>query len=304
MRHTAGFIVLAAAAAAALTISIGAQAPAPAFDEAFLRAFTFRNVGPFRMGARTSDIAVPAAPTKAHLYTFYVSFWSGGVWKTTNNGTTFEPVFDAQSNLNVGDVTVAPSNADIVWVGTGDAFTSRSSFAGDGVYKSADGGKTWTNMGLRDSHHIARIAIHPSNPDIVYVAAMGHLYSENDERGVFKTTDGGRTWEKGLFVNANVGVIDLVMNPKNPSILYAATYEKTRLPWQMVNGGPESGIYKTTDAGRTWTRLRTGLPQGRIGRIGLDIYLKNPDILYAVVENDNPHPATASPMAAAGRGAR
>src|SRR5262249_1647472 len=138
------------------------------------------------------------------------------------------------------------------------------------------------------SHHVARIAIDPGNPDVVYVAAMGHLYSQNDMRGVFKTTDGGVTWSKVLYVNPNVGVIDLVMNPKNPSTLYAATYEKTRLPWQMVNGGPASGIYKTVDAGKTWTRLQGGLPTGRIGRIGLDIYLSNPDILYAVIENDNP----------------
>src|SRR6185295_11052843 len=137
----------AALAATALTLGATAQEPGP-FDEALLKAFTFRNVGPFRMGARTSDIAVPAAPTKAHLYTFYVSFWSGGVWKTTNNGTTFEPIFDAQKKLNIGDVTVAPSNGDVVWVGTGDAFTSRTSYSGDGVYKSVDAGRTWTNMGL------------------------------------------------------------------------------------------------------------------------------------------------------------
>ena len=294
-----------AAAVAGLTLGLAAQSGAPAtFDERLLKAFTYRNLGPFRMGARTSDIAVPAAPAKAHLYTFYVSFWSGGVWKTTNNGTTFEPVFDAQKKLNIGDVTVAPSNGDIVWVGTGDAFTSRTSYAGDGVYKSVDGAKTWTNTGLRDSHHISRIVIHPANPDIVYVAAMGHLYSQNEERGVFKTADGGKTWQKALYVNANVGAIDLVMSPKDPSILYAAMYEKTRLPWQMVNGGPESGIYKTADAGRSWTRLRNGLPAGRIGRIGLDIYQRNPDILYAVIENDNPRTSTPTATAAAGRGNR
>ena len=293
---TAGIIALAALAG----LSIGAQSPSPSFSEELLRAFIFRNVGPFRMGARTSDIAVPATPAKSHLYTFYVSFWSGGVWKTTNNGTTFEPVFDAQNTLNVGDVTVAPSNADIVWVGTGDAFTSRSSFAGNGVYKSIDAGKTWTNMGLEDSQHISRIVIHPGNADVVYVAAMGHLFSQNEERGVFETTDGGRTWQKVLYVNANVGCVDLVMNPKNPSTLYAAMYEKTRLPWQMINGGPESGIYKTTDAGKTWMRLGGGLPGGRIGRIGLDIYLKNPEILYAIVENDNPRTLPV----AGGRGAR
>jgi photosystem II stability/assembly factor-like uncharacterized protein len=245
-----------------------------AFNEQLVRAFTYRNLGPFRMGARTSDIAVPAAPASQHLYTFYVSFWTGGLWKTTNNGTTFEPVFDGQAKLAIGDVTVAPSDANIVWVGTGDAFTSRSSYAGDGVYKSTDAGRTWTNMGLRDSHHVARMAIDPANPDVVYVAAMGHLYSDNAERGVFKTTNGGRTWDKVLFVNDKIGAIDLVMDPRNPAVLYAAMYDKRRLPWQMVNGGPESAIYKTTDGGKSWSRLTAGLPTGRIGRIGLDIYLK------------------------------
>jgi photosystem II stability/assembly factor-like uncharacterized protein len=143
------------------------------FNEKLLQPFQYRNMGPFRMGARTSDIAVPDAPAKDHRYTIYVGYWTGGLWKTTNNGTTFEPVFDRQHKLAIGDVAVAPSDANVVWVGTGDAFTSRSSYAGDGVYKSTDAGKTWTNMGLRDSHHIARIVIHPTNPDIVYVAAMG-----------------------------------------------------------------------------------------------------------------------------------
>jgi photosystem II stability/assembly factor-like uncharacterized protein len=284
-RSVVFFLALAAVGA------VSAMAPraqgAGSFNEQLVRAFTYRNLGPFRMGARTSDIAVPTAPAKDHLYTFYVSFWTGGVWKTTNNGTTFEPVFDAQAKLAVGDVTVAPSNSNIVWVGTGDAFTSRSSYAGDGVYKSTDAGRTWTNMGLRDSHHISRIAVDPANPDVVYVAAMGHLYSTNPERGVFKTTNGGATWDRVLFVNDKIGVIDLVMDPRNASVLYAATYDKQRLPWQMINGGPESGIYKTTDGGQSWNRLAGGLPAGRIGRIGLDIYLKNPDILYAVIENDN-----------------
>src|SRR5689334_20843523 len=201
----------------------------PRADEHLLSAFTYRNLGPFRMGARVSDIAVPTKPAKDHLYTFYVAFWTGGLWKTTNNGTTFEPVFDDQGKFAIGDVTVAPSDPDVVWVGTGDAFTSRSSYAGDGVYKSTDGGKTWRNTGLRDSHHVARIIVHPTNPDVVYVAAMGHLYSDNAERGVFRTADGGRTWEKVLYVNERVGVIDLVMDPRDPQVLYAATYEKQRL---------------------------------------------------------------------------
>jgi photosystem II stability/assembly factor-like uncharacterized protein len=262
------------------------------FNEDLVKAFTFRNLGPFRVGARISDFAVPDFPAKAHLYTFYVATWTGGLWKTTDNGTTFEPIFDQQSKQTIGDVTLAPSNPEIVWVGTGDAFCSRSSYAGDGVYKSLDGGKTWKNMGLKDSQHIARIVIHPKNPDVVYVAAMGHLYSENEERGVFKTTNGGQAWKKVLYVNQKVGVVDLVMNPQNPNIIYAATYDKRRLPWLYENGGSESGIYKTTDGGKTWARLGGGLPGGRIGRIGLDIYPKNPEVVYAVVENANLRPPT------------
>jgi photosystem II stability/assembly factor-like uncharacterized protein len=276
-----------------LILAAGANAQSPSlFNEDLLKAFTFRNIGPFRVGARTSDFAVPDFPVKDHLYTFYVATWTGGLWKTTDNGTTFKPVFDGQGKMTIGDVTLAPSNPEIVWVGTGDAFCSRSSYAGDGVYKSTDGGKTWKNMGLKDSQHIARIAIHPKNPDIVYVAAVGHLYSENAERGVFKTTNGGQTWNKVLYINEKVGVIDLVMNSHDPNVLYAATYDKRRLPWVYENGGPESGIYKTSDAGKTWSRLGGGLPGGRIGRIGLDIYLKNPEIVYAVVENANMRPPT------------
>ncbi|MDP2916067.1 MAG: hypothetical protein Q8O91_11530 [Candidatus Aminicenantes bacterium] len=260
--------------------------------EALLQNFTYRNLGPFRMGARLSDIAVPDVPAKAHASTFYIATWTGGLWKTTNSGTTYEPVFDGQNKLTIGDVTLAPSNPNIVWVGTGDAFCSRSSYAGDGVYKSTDAGKTWTNMGLRDSHHIARIVVHPRNRDVVYVAAMGHLFSENRERGVFKTTDGGRTWTPSLFLDDRVGVIDLVMNPRYPEVLYAAAYDKQRLPWMYVNGGPKSGIYRTSDGGKTWARLGGGLPVGRIGRIGLDLYPKNPEIVYAVVENANTRPPT------------
>jgi photosystem II stability/assembly factor-like uncharacterized protein len=259
------------------------------FNENLLKAFSFRNMGPYRVGAAIADIAVPESPLKAHLYTFYVATWSGGLWKTTNNGTTFEPIFEG----HIGDVALAPSNPDIVWLGTGDAFCSVRSHAGDGVYKSTDGGRTWKNMGLHETHHIARIVIHPKNPDIVYVAALGHLYSFNEERGVFKTTDGGQTWQKVLYINDRVGAVDLVINPQNPDILYAATYDKQRLPWVLINGGPESAIYKTTDGGKSWRRLRGGLPEGKIGRIGLDIYLKNPNIVYAVIENANKRPPTA-----------
>lgn len=204
------------------------------FDEQLLEAFAYRNIGPFRMQVRIADIAVPASPVKEHLYTIYVAPWIGGLWKTTNNGTTWDPVFDGQSTGSIGHVTVDPSNANIV-----------------------------------------------------YVAAMGHLHSENAERGVFRTTNGGQSWETVLFVNERVGVIDLVMNPRNPSVLYAATYDVKRLPWQIVNGGPDSGVHKTSDGGKTWTKLAGGFPTGKIGRIGIDIYARNPDILYAIVENSN-----------------
>ena len=194
------------------------------------------------MGARTSDIAVPTSPQKDHLYTFYVSFWIGGVWKTTNNGTTFEPVFDAQAKLSIGDVTVAPSNSIIVWVGTGDAFTSRSSYSGDGVYKSTDAGRTWRNMGLRDTQHIARIAIHPTNPERRLRRGDGaSVFGQTPTAACSRRPTAARRGTKSLFINDRVGVIDLVMDPNNPAVLYAAAYDKQRLPWQMINGGPGSG---------------------------------------------------------------
>jgi hypothetical protein len=170
----------------------------PPAVEDLLKSLSFRNIGPFRAGSWVTSFAVPDAPRREHLYTFYVGTRNGGVWKTTNAGTTFEPIFDGQPKLSIGDMAVAPSDPNIVWVGTGEAYCARSSNSGDGVYKSTDAGKTWTNMGLRDSEHIARVIIHPKNPDIVYVASMGHLFSTNAERGVFKTTDGGKTWRKVL----------------------------------------------------------------------------------------------------------
>jgi photosystem II stability/assembly factor-like uncharacterized protein len=262
------------------------------FNEQLLKNFTYRNLGPFRVGSMIMDFAVPESPPKAQLYTFYVGTRNGGVWKTENNGTTFEPVFDGQSRLTIGDIAVAPLNPDVVWVGTGETLNARSSNSGAGVYKSTDGGKTWKNMGLRDSQHISRILVDPRNSDIVYVAAMGHLFSANEERGVFKTSNGGETWDKVLYINEKVGIIDLVMNPSHPEILYAAAFEKTRLPWLFDRAGPGSGIYKTSDAGKTWTKLDGGLPGGRIGRIGIDIYLKNSNILYAIVDNANKRPPT------------
>ena len=285
-------LMAAMAAALAAGVSLSAQPEPSRFTSELLKPLAFRNLGPFRAGSWITDIAVPDAPPRDHQYTFYVATRNGGVWKTTNNGTTFEPIFENQAVSSIGDVTVAPSNPQVVWVGTGEAFSARSSYSGDGVYKSTDAGKTWAHMGLRDSHHIARIVIHPKNPDVVYVAAMGHLFTRNEERGVFKTSDGGKTWRKVLYVDDRTGAIDLVMVASRPDTIYAAMYDKERVPWHLEEGGPGSAVYKTTDGGARWTKLAGGLPGGRIGRIGLDVFQRNPSVVYAVVENLTPRPPT------------
>ncbi len=280
------YIIVFLIAIASFFIPVKVNEPA-LLEQVINTGFTYRNLGPFRAGAWVSDIAVPETPAKAHLYTFYVAARNGGVWKTTNNGTTFTPVFEGKEVASIGALAVAPSNSEIVWVGTGDASCTRSANPGNGVYKSLDGGATWQHVGLRDSQHIARVVIHPTNPDTVYVAAMGHLFSTNEERGVFKSTDGGATWKKVLYVNERTGVVDLVLDGSNPNTLYAATYDCLRHPWRLEDGGPGSGIYKTTDGGAHWNKLAGGLPEGLIGRIGLDLYQKNPKILYAVIDNRN-----------------
>ncbi|MBE3099856.1 MAG: hypothetical protein IMZ44_22290, partial [Planctomycetes bacterium] len=260
----AGVVVLAALVAAS---ELAAQALGPEV----LKAFTFRSIGPTRQSGRFVDFAVPPLEP----WTIYAATGSGGLWKSVNNGITWESIFDTQPVVSIGDIAVAPTNPKIVWVGSGEATTSRSTYWGDGVYKSIDAGKTWTNMGLADSHHIGRIVIDPVNPEIVYVAALGKMYSENPERGVFKTIDGGKTWTKSLDVKVGdraIGACDIVMDPKSPKILYAAAYDKVRRPWTFNLAGPGSGIHKTIDAGKTWTKLAAGLPTGMLGRIGLDVY--------------------------------
>src|SRR5258708_7489846 len=257
-------------------LRVEAQSPT-AVRSSFLGNLHWRSIGPANTGGRIDDLAVARAP--GHPDAIYVATASGGVFKSTNQGTSWTPIFDrVDAMMSIGDVTVAPSNAAIVWVGTGEANNRQSSSWGDGVYKSIDGGRTWKASGLADTKHIGRIIVHPANPDIVYVAAVGHLWGSNSDRGVFKTIDGGQTWTKALYVDDNTGATDLVMDPQNPETLLAATYQRQRKAWGFNGGGPGSAIFRTRDGGATWTRLSSGLPAGDKGRIGLDIFRGDPRV--------------------------
>jgi photosystem II stability/assembly factor-like uncharacterized protein len=249
------------------------------------------SIGPTVMSGRIVDIdASEANPTR-----FFIAYASGGLWKTDNNGQSFTSVFDNQSVMTIGDIAVDWSHGETIWVGTGENNSSRSSYAGDGIYRSDDGGETWTRMGLEDTQRIGRIVIHPDNPDKIWVAALGHLYSPSADRGVFMSEDGGKSWTKTLYVDENSGAIDLVLDPTNPDVLYAATWQRARRAWNFVEGGPGSGIFKSTDGGKTWTRLDvegSGFPRGDgVGRIGLAIYPGNSQIVYAVLDNQFRRPA-------------
>jgi photosystem II stability/assembly factor-like uncharacterized protein len=263
---------------------------AAAYDSSMLQEFAWRPIGPAVTSGRVVDLAVAEGPDYAGRYgtLLYAAAASGGVWKSVNAGTTWEPVFDKQTTASIGDIALAPSNPQIVWVGTGEANNQRSSSWGDGVYKSENGGKTWTNMGLKTSQHIGRIVVHPTNPNIVYVAAVGPLWTDGGERGLYKTVDGGKTWKAVLTISPHTGVTDVVMDPTDPSIMYAAAYQRQRKAYSFVGGGPESGIYKSTDGGDTWTKLTEGLPTGDIGRIGLDVSRSQPRTVYATLETKSP----------------
>ncbi len=217
----------------------------------------FRSVGPALMSGRIADIAVnPNNPSE-----YYLAVASGGVWKTENAGTTFSPIFDGEGSYSTGCVTIDPNNTNIVWVGSGENNNQRSVAYGDGVYKSEDGGKSWKNMGLKESEHISKIIVHPNNSDVVYVAAYGPLWKEGGDRGIYKTTDGGETWNKILSVDEHTGFADLIMDPKNPQVLYASAHQRRRHVFTYVGGGPGSGLHKSTDGGKTWKKINTGLPK-------------------------------------------
>lgn len=259
-------------------------------DRSLVANLPLENIGPTVMSGRVVDVDVsPFEPTH-----FYVAYASGGLWETQTNGITFEPLFDDQAVMTLGDIAVDWRRGGTIWAGTGENNSSRSSYAGAGIYMSADRGETWQHRGLAETHHIGRIVLHPDDPNIVWVAAIGHLYSPNPERGVYKTTDGGETWTQVLFVDDNTGAIDLVIDPNDPSTLYAAMWHRERRAWNFVESGPGSGIYKTTDGGDNWARLTlegSGFPTGAgVGRIGLDIFPGDPNTLYAILDNQDRRP--------------
>src|SRR2546429_963324 len=227
----------------------------------------FRSIGPAFTSGRVIGFAVePNNPSH-----FFVASASGGVWKTTNNGTTWTPVFDNEGSYSIGAIALDPKNPLTVWVGTGENNSQRSVAYGNGLYRSDDGGKSWKNLGLKTSEHIGRIAIDPKDGNTVYVAAQGPLWGPGGDRGLFKTTDGGKTWKKVLSISDNTGVTDVVIDSQNPETVYAAAYQRRRHMWTLINGGPESAIYKSTDGGASWNKMRAGLPTVELGRIGLAI---------------------------------
>jgi photosystem II stability/assembly factor-like uncharacterized protein len=271
------------AGAQAQAASAQAAKAQPSYESA-IKNLRWREIGPAIMGGRIDDFAVVESDPSI----VYAATASGGLWKTTNAGTTWEPIFDNEAVSTIGDVTVAPSDPNIVWVGTGEPNNRQSSSWGNGVYRSTDGGKTWQHLGLAETHHIGRIVVHPRNPNVAYVAAVGRLWGPSRERGVYKTTDGGRTWTNVLFINEDTGVVDIAMDHVSPDTLYAAAYQRRRTVFGFNGGGPHGGLYKTIDGGATWKKLTNGLPsaeKGDIGRIGVNVYRGNPDIVYALVEH-------------------
>jgi len=260
-------------------------------------------IGPTNVSGRCTDVAIPTPYNK--YYTIYMAAASGGVWRTRNDGVSWEPIFQNMPSTSIGDLAVAPSNPNIIWVGTGEANIFRSSYAGSGIYKSTDGGDTWQFMGLSESFTIARIVVDPKNPDVVYVAATGHEWTDNPDRGIYKTTDGGTTWKKVLSASQRTGANDLVMDPSNNNILYAATWQRMRRKWNDPRVDPdysESAVYKSTDAGNTWKPIVNGMPDGKFrGRTGIDVSRSNPNVLYAFIDNYEIVPGSGGGTDAYGR---
>ncbi len=281
IRSLAALLIVASPVLAA-TKKTAPPPPKSTFGSKIFSGLDLRPLGPAMTSGRIVDIAVDPGDAR----TWFIASASGGVWKTTNAGTTFEPVFDHEGSFSIGCVTIDPHDSQVVWVGTGEANSQRSVSMGDGVYKSVDGGKSWKDVGLEKSEHIAKVLIDPRNSNVVYVAAQGPLWAAGGDRGLYKTTDGGKTWKAILTISPNTGVTDVVFDPSNPDTLYAASYQRRRHVYTLIDGGPESAIYKSTDAGATWTKLdKNGLPKEDMGRIGLAVAHNNPHIVYATVES-------------------
>lgn len=257
-------------------------------DSVALAGFRWRPIGPANMGGRITDVEGIPSPSR----TFYVAAAAGGIWKTTNAGTTFQPVFDHESVISMGDIAIAPSDTNVVYAGSGEEDSRNSIAPGGGVYRTSDGGKTWKFLGLRETQQIGRIVVHPTNPNVAYVAALGHAWGANKERGLYKTTDGGATWKLVKFVSDRAGFVDVAMDPSDPNTLYAASWERVRGPYFLKSGGPGSDLWKTTDAGSSWSRIQgSGFPTTMKGRIGIAIAPSNPKVVYALVEADTaPNP--------------
>ena len=262
-------------------VDSGDKKPADAVKGDILGGLKLRSIGPALMSGRVVGFAVHPRD-RSH---YYIAVASGGVWKTTNAGTTWTPIFDNEGSYSIGYITLDPKNPGVVWVGTGENNSQRSVGYGDGVYRSDDGGKSWKNLGLKSSEHIGKIVIDPRNSDVVYVAAQGPLWNAGGERGLYKTSDGGKTWQRVLHISDNTGITDVVLDPRNPDVLIAAAYQRRRHVWTLINGGPESGLHKSTDGGKSWRKLQSGLPGEHLGRIGLAVAPTNPDTVYAVVES-------------------
>ncbi len=252
----------------------------PGVNSSLVSALKFRGIGPALMSGRISDIVVDPVDRS----TWYVAAASGGVWKTENAGVTWRPVFDNYGSYSIGCLALDPNDRFTLWVGTGENNSQRSVGYGDGLYKSTDGGASFRRVGLENSEHIGKIIVHPDDSNTVFVAAQGPLWKSGGDRGLYKTTDGGKTWEKILDISENTGINEVQMDPLNPDIMYASSYQRRRHTWVLIDGGPESTIYKTTDGGKTWNKSARGLPDGDKGKIGLAISPINPEIVYAIVE--------------------
>src|SRR5438094_6301285 len=270
------------------TPALASSAVGITLDSTLLAGFRWRSIGPANMGGRVSSVTGIPSPSK----TFFVAAAAGGIWKTTNAGTTFRPVFENEKCVSMGELAIAPSDTMQVWAGTGEEDSRNTISPGCGIFKSTDGGLTWKRVGLEKTGAIGRIVVPPTNPNIVYVAALGQAWSAHPERGLYKTTDGGQTWQLVKFISDKAGFIDIAMDPTNPEVLFASSWERVRGPYFLKSGGPGSALWKTTDGGKTWTQIKgSGLPETTKGRIRIAIAPSDAKVVYALVEADTaPNP--------------